>query len=47
LAANLFQEISPDIRFQMVKADYSKAEKRCPRHLAIGKLMREASMELA
>jgi uncharacterized protein len=47
LAANLFHEISPEVRFQMIKADYSMAEKRCPRHLAIGKLMREASMELA
>jgi uncharacterized protein len=46
LAANLFLEISPEVRYQMVKADYSIAEQRCPRHLAIGKLMMEASREL-
>jgi hypothetical protein len=47
LAMNLFQEIPPQVRNQLYDADYSKAEKRCPRHLAIGRLMREASLELA
>ncbi|MFO8085626.1 MAG: aldo/keto reductase, partial [Desulfobacterales bacterium] len=47
LAAGLFQEISPGIRDQISKANYSEAEKRCPRHLAIGRLMKEAFVELA
>jgi predicted aldo/keto reductase-like oxidoreductase len=46
LAINLFQEIPSEIRQQIFKADYTRAEKRCPRHLAIGKLMKEASLEL-
>jgi uncharacterized protein len=47
LAINLFQQIPSEIRQQIDKTDYSEAQKRCPRHLAIGHLMREASMELA
>ena len=47
LAVNLFREIPPVVRNQLNRVDYSNAEKRCPRHLAIGKLMKEASMELA
>jgi uncharacterized protein len=47
LAVNLFQEIPSEVRHQIYKADYSVAEKRCPRHLAIGRLMKEAFVELA
>lgn len=47
LAVNLFREIPSVVRHQLNHVDYSRAEKRCPRHLAIGKLMKEASMELA
>jgi uncharacterized protein len=47
LAVNLFKEIPQKVRHQLYKADYSMAEKRCPRHLAIGRLMKEATLELA
>lgn len=47
LAGALFQEIPSDIKYQIPRADYSEAEKRCPRHLAIGQLMKEAASELA
>jgi hypothetical protein len=47
LAVNLFKEIPKKVRHQLYKADYSMAEKRCPRHLAIGRLMKEATLELA
>ncbi len=46
-ACNRFRKITPDIRTQMAAADYSPAEQRCPRGIAIGKLMREALEELA
>ena len=47
LAVNLFREIPSRVRHHLINVDYSQAEKRCPRHLAIGQLMREASLELA
>ncbi len=47
LAVTLFQEIPSNVKHQIPRADYSEAEKRCPRHLAIGQLMKEAASELA
>ena len=47
LAVSLFNEIPSGIIHQISQTDYSEAEKRCPRNLAIGRLMSEASMELA
>ena len=41
-----FRKIPPDIRTRMSTADYSEAQQRCPRRLAIGKLMQEALEEL-
>ena len=45
-AGRRFREISPNIRGRMASADYSTAERRCPRKIAIGKLMRTALEEL-
>ncbi len=47
LAADLFHKIPGEIRGRMETADFSAAESRCPRKLAIGRLMREAVAELA
>ena len=41
-----FQKIPAGIRRQIESVDYGPAEQRCPRNIAIGKLMREALDEL-
>ncbi len=46
LAADLFHKIPGEIRGKLKTADFSAAESRCPRKLAIGRLMREAVTEL-
>jgi predicted aldo/keto reductase-like oxidoreductase len=46
-ALTRFRKIPLDIRIQMAKADYSAAEGRCPQKMAIGRLMREAIIELS
>jgi hypothetical protein len=42
-----FNRIPDKIRWQMADLDYTPAEKRCPRKLAIGQLMREAVEEFS
>ena len=46
-AGNRFRKIPADIRTRMAGADYSAAEQRCPRKIAIGHLMQVALKELA
>jgi len=46
-AAARFNTIPENIRLKLADFDYSAAEKRCLRRLAIGKLMREAVTELS
>jgi len=46
-ARTLFNAIPPDIRAAIDGADYTKAEKRCPQKMPIGRLMRMASEDLA
>jgi len=46
-AVSQFNTIPENIRRQMAGLDYSPAEKRCPRQMAIGRLMREALTELS
>jgi predicted aldo/keto reductase-like oxidoreductase len=41
-AAKRFHEIPANIRHRMKEIDYSMVEKKCPHHLAIGRLMKEA-----
>jgi predicted aldo/keto reductase-like oxidoreductase len=41
-----FKKIPQQIRRQMDGIDYSPAEQKCPRKMAVGKLMREALKEL-
>jgi predicted aldo/keto reductase-like oxidoreductase len=45
-AGNRFRKIPSNIRTQMATADYSAAEQRCPRKIAIGKLVQVALKEL-
>jgi hypothetical protein len=42
-----FNKIPEKIRQRLAKADYSKAEQRCPQKMAISRLMREALNELS
>jgi len=46
-AVSQFNSIPENIRLKMADIDYSPAEKRCPRQMAIGRLMREAVAELS
>jgi uncharacterized protein len=46
-AAAQFKAIPKNIRLKMVNLDYSLAEQRCPRKMAIGKLIRKAVEELS
>jgi hypothetical protein len=46
-ASNHFKKIPQKIREQMIHLDYVSAEQKCPRKMAIGKLMRDAVEELS
>lgn len=46
-AKSHFNEIPLDVRKQMAHIDYKKAEQKCPQRMEIGRLMREATTELA
>ena len=45
-ARSNFNDIPLSTRKRMAKIDYQDAEKRCPQHIEIGRLMREATTEL-
>ena len=46
-AREKFQAFGPTVHRRLADLDYSKAEKRCPQRLPIGKLMQEAIDELS
>ena len=46
LARTLYGQIPTEVRRQITSLDYTKAEKKCPQGIAIGQLMREATIEL-
>jgi predicted aldo/keto reductase-like oxidoreductase len=46
-ARTLFKELPSNVRNRMVAVDYRNAEKKCPQGMPIGRLMREAAIELA
>jgi predicted aldo/keto reductase-like oxidoreductase len=46
-ASDHFKKIPQKIREQMVHLDYASAEQKCPRKMAIGKLMRDAVEEFS
>ena len=45
-AHRLFNALSPDVKSNILKADYSKAEKRCPQNIQIAKVLKEAYAKL-
>jgi predicted aldo/keto reductase-like oxidoreductase len=46
-ARRRFRSIAPETRAAMANLDYAAAEAACPQHMPIGRLMREAVIELA
>jgi len=46
-ARSRFHSIAPEARAAMAKLDYAAAEERCPSGMPIGRMMREALIELA
>ena len=47
LARSLFNGLPLDTRRLMTETDYTRAEGRCPQRMPIGRLMREAIVELS
>ena len=47
LAKQTFAQIPADVRANLLTADYSLAEQRCPQHMPIARLVREAIEKLA
>jgi predicted aldo/keto reductase-like oxidoreductase len=47
LAKQTFAEIPADVRARLLTADYRLAEERCPQHMPIARLVREAVEKLA
>ena len=41
-ALRLFDSLSPDVKSNILKADYSIAEKRCPQKIQIGRVLKKA-----
>jgi predicted aldo/keto reductase-like oxidoreductase len=46
-AKSAFKEIPPEVRGRLAGLDYQDAENKCPQGMPIGRLMREAVVELA
>jgi hypothetical protein len=46
-ARKKFRSIAPETRALMARMDFAAAEERCPRGMAIGRLMHEAAAELS
>jgi predicted aldo/keto reductase-like oxidoreductase len=47
LARRLFSELPADIKFNLLTADYARAEKRCPQKVEIDRLMKRTFRDLA
>ena len=45
-ALRLFNNLPADVKTNILKADYSKAERFCPHNIQIGKILKETSAEL-
>jgi predicted aldo/keto reductase-like oxidoreductase len=45
-AVRLFNALPVDIKANILKADYSKAEKNCPQKIQIGKVLKKAHADL-
>jgi predicted aldo/keto reductase-like oxidoreductase len=47
MASALFNSIPPDVKGNILMADYSKAEKYCPQKIQIGKILKKAYEDLS
>ncbi|MGD8990017.1 MAG: aldo/keto reductase [Desulfobacterales bacterium] len=45
-AQRLFASLSPDVKSNILKADYSRSEKRCPQNIQIGKVLKQTYKDL-
>ena len=45
-AVTLFNVLPSDIKANILKADYSKAEKHCPQKIQIGKVLKKTHKDL-
>ncbi|MBW2467696.1 MAG: aldo/keto reductase [Deltaproteobacteria bacterium] len=45
-ALRLFDSLSPEVKSNILMADYSKAEKHCPQNIQIGKVLKKAYADL-
>jgi hypothetical protein len=45
-ALRLFNSLPPDAKSNILKADYAKAERRCPQNIPIAKVLKKAYEEL-
>jgi predicted aldo/keto reductase-like oxidoreductase len=46
-AAYLFRKLPADVRHNLVRADYTKAENNCPQKIQIGEVLKKAHENLA
>ena len=46
-ASQLFNRLMPDVKINILTADYTEAENRCPQHIPIGTVLRQTYRELA
>ena len=47
MASGLFNMLTTEVKENILKADYSIAEKYCPQNLRIGKVLKKAYADLA
>ena len=47
MALSVFNALPPEIRANLTQVDYSKAEKSCPQHVQIGKVLKQLDDDLA
>jgi predicted aldo/keto reductase-like oxidoreductase len=45
-AASLFNKLPPDVKTNILKADYSKAEQYCPQKIQIGRILKKTHEDL-
>jgi hypothetical protein len=46
-AFTLFNALPTDVKANIFKADYSKAEKKCPQKIQIGQILKQTYQDLA
>ena len=47
IASRFFNMLTADVKANILKADYSMAEKYCPQHIQIGKILKQTHEDLS